>query len=194
MKRQIFICSLIALLLLLFTASSYAVPYRHKATGLVFPERLASMKKGEVRDYGKNNPALGISVGYNSPGIALTIFVYDYGIKEFPAGPDDPVMKQHFDQVVGDVMKMGEQGKYENLILERIVDEVVLGQSPQGPKALSASFSFVRNGQKNISELYLVSYRKHFIKIRYSYDENNKTKAMKTLNGLLNRLAIMLRK
>lgn len=183
-----------ALLLLLFTATSFAVPYRHKATGLVFPERLVSMKKAEVRDFGKNNPGLGVSVGYNLPGIALTIFVYDYGIKEFPAGPEDPVMKKHFDQIVGDVMKMGEQGKYEYLILEKISDVIVIGSSPKGPRALSASFSYEVKGEKSLSELYLISYKKHFIKIRYTYNEAVEKKAKMVLGQLLNRLALMMRK
>lgn len=194
MKRHILICLAVSLILLFFSVSAFAVPYRHSATGLVFPDRLASMKKGEVRDFEKDNPGLGVSVGYDAPGIALTIFIYDYRIKEFPANPDDPAMKKHFDQVLSDVMKMGEQGKYEYLILENISDEIVLGASKKGPRVLSASFSYVLNGEKSVSALYLVSYKKNFIKLRYTYNENVKAKAKVILRQLLYRLALMLRK
>jgi|WetSurMetagenome_2_1015567.scaffolds.fasta_scaffold04467_8 hypothetical protein len=194
MKRHISICLAVSLILLFFSVSAFAAPYRHSATGLVFPDRLASMKKGEVRDFEKDNPGLGVSIGYNAPGIALTIFIYDYRIKEFPDGPGDPVMKQHFDQVLGDVMKMGEQGKYDYLILENIADEIVLGASKKGPRALSASFSYILNGEKSLSALYLISYKKNFIKIRFTYNENVKGKATLILRQLLYRLALMLRK
>jgi hypothetical protein len=193
MKRRVFICSLIALLLLLFTSGVFAASYQHPATGLVFPDTLASLKKGEFTDYEKRQRGLGIGVSYTASGIAANIFVYNFGIRDFPAGPDEPAMKKHFEQVVGDVVNFGKQGKYLNL-KQLSEKEVVLGPSPNGPRALSASFSFMVNKMDSVSSLYLISYKKHFIKVRYTYDKKVKDKGDAILARLLNELAAMMQK
>jgi hypothetical protein len=193
MKRLIAICSLIALFLLVFSFSALAASYRHPATGLVFPDRLASLKKGEVKNFEKERPGLGISVGYNAPGIAMTIFVYDYGIKDIPRSIDDPAIRRHFEQVVGDVTVLGKRGQYDNL--QQLSEKaVVLSPKRKGPKALLATFRYILNGRDTLSRLYLTSYKGHFVKIRYSYDNDryNNRRADKILRQALDSLARML--
>jgi hypothetical protein len=193
MRRDIYICSLIIAALLLFASGASAAPYQHPATGLVFPDRLASMQKDKVTDYEKDNPGLGVGIGYNSPGITLTIYVYNYGIKSLPGSPDDPAIRQHFAQVVGDVMTMGLRGRYIDLVKSQET-EVVLGSSPTGPKALSASFSYVQNNVERLSKLYLTSYKNHFVKVRYTYNKGVHVRAENTLRQLLEELAVMFQK
>jgi hypothetical protein len=193
MKRHIAIFSVVVLFLLLFSFSSFAAPYQHTATGLVFPDRLASLQKDKVTDFEKDHPGLGVGIGYYSHGITLNIFIYNNGIKDLMAGPDDPTMKKHFSQVIGDVFALEQRGKYVNL--QKLSEsEVVLGSSPKGPKALSASFSFVANNVERLSKLYLICYKKHFVKIRYTCNKNMKQTAEKTLARVLNELAVMMQK
>lgn len=165
-------------------------PYRHKATGLVFPVQLAALAKGDVTDYESKHPGLGISVGYDRPGITATIYLYTLNLKSVPADLAAPVMQQHFKLAAGEVLRTGKAGTYADL-KQTAEEEVDWGAPQQGTRALHAAFSFTVDSTARLSHLYLTSYRDYFLKVRFTYAVSARTEAEAVLKELLEALGTM---
>jgi len=157
-----------------------AEPYRHAPTGIVFPDRLAGLeKKADITDFEPDYPGFGISVGYNGPGITVTVYLYTLGIKRIPAGPDSSILKEELQHAEGDITTMEERGSYAN------VKKISEGKAPlnvngSGPVALYAYYRYTQNGESRVSYLYLTGFRNHFLKIRFTYDKDVRLTAERT--------------
>jgi hypothetical protein len=55
--------------------------------GLNFPASIAGAERVSVREYEKDNPGLGYSVGYRQPDAVTTVYIYDLKARNIP---DDP--------------------------------------------------------------------------------------------------------
>ena len=106
---------LLFLLLACITLSAEAQTnsYRHPATGLVFPETLVEMPMVSLTDHEKNNPGLGVSIGYNAPGITATVYLYTLGLRSISGDLASPILKEHFNQVIQDIYKVEKLGYYK---------------------------------------------------------------------------------
>ncbi len=113
LKRFVLCIWVISLVFLLAASMAAAETYRHPATGLVFPDTIAGMNKGKVTVF--EQPELGVGIGYNLPGVSMTIFIYNLGFKAVPADVSSPVFKAQFDQAVGDIYQAGKMGVIENI-------------------------------------------------------------------------------
>jgi len=170
---------------------AFAEPYRHEATGLVFPDLLAGMEKWRVTDLEKDRPGFGVSIGYNAPGITLTIYVYNLGMKSIPSDPKDPVFIDQFLASVGDIYRAGQAGVYTNLT--RLYEkEISLTPAENAPKALLGAFSFLKRDKEGRSMLVLIGYKDHFLKVRYTYDKTLEPLAEAVFKKLLEDLAAMM--
>jgi hypothetical protein len=150
---------LIILLLACITLSAEAQTnsYRHLATGLVFPETLAEMPMVSLTDHEKDNPGLGVSIGYNAPGITVTLYLYTLGLRSISGDPASPILKEHFNQVIQDIYKVEELGYYKN-VKKLSQGAAFLKQDNRGPKALFASL-LCPSGTDRLSKLYLLDTR-----------------------------------
>ena len=135
MKRVAVKWFLLFILFLCARPDLLANPYRHAGTGLVFPEKLATLEKGEVTDYEREHPGLGVSIGYNAPGITVTVCLYTMGLKTVPNDIKSGVMKIHFEQVMGDVKRIEEYGIYAR-VKKTSEGEITIGDSKKVIKAL----------------------------------------------------------
>ncbi len=179
------------LFLLFLPFQAFAEPYRHEATGLVFPDRLAGMEKWRVTDFEKEQPGLGVSIGYTGPGITLTLYVYNLGLKSIPSDPKDKILTDQFAAGVQDIYRAGEAGAYTNLT--RLYEkEISLTPAENSPKALLAEFSLLKRAKEGRSILILMGYKDHFVKIRYTYDKTLERMAGMVLQKLLEDLAAMM--
>ena len=78
--------------LFLFTLNiqkTEAAPYQHPETGLLFEETMGGLTKGNVRNFEEKYPGLGVSIGYNAPGITATVYIYNLGLGIFVIGEPD---------------------------------------------------------------------------------------------------------
>ncbi len=166
-----------------------AEPFRHSETGMVFPDQLADMDRGEVTDYEAEQPGLGVSVGYNAPGITLTIYLYKMGMESVPDNIESAIFILHFKQVVDDVVQAGQLGYYGNL-KKSTETSVPLPGRKNVPRVLAASFSYTQNGVDRLSKLYLLPFRNHFLKVRFTYDTVVHAKAEDVLGKFLDSLAL----
>lgn len=74
-----------------------AAAYRHGRTGIVFPDRVATLEKeARVTDFEAEFPGLGVSVGYNGPGITVTVYIYTQGLDVIPTDLESYILMDHF--------------------------------------------------------------------------------------------------
>jgi len=193
LKTLIWLCSVVMLLVLPCVQEASAASYIHSQTAMVFPDQLAGMDRGTVTDFEKEHPGYGVSIGYNAPGITVTIYLYNLGMESLSDSLESPVLAAHFEQVVEDVVQAGRMGMYDSL--QKTAEAVVVFPPRQsGHGALSANFSMVQQGVDRISNLYLLVYRNHFLKVRFTYDRNVQAQAENSLDQFLAYLAANLEK
>ncbi len=86
---------------------------RSDDTTISFPE-VDGWEKGDVQIY--PDGALGYSVPYRSDaGDAITIYVYDGGVKKIPDDLNHKILKDQMKQAKNEVFAMGEAGLYKNV-------------------------------------------------------------------------------
>ncbi len=177
--------SLFLMISLLMAQSAWAEAYRHSATGIVFPDRIATLeKRAEATDYETKSPGLGVSVAYDGPGITVTVYVYTMNMKFIPTGLNSLVLRDNFSQAVWDIERMGELGRYSDV--KRISDgEVSWDASGKGVTSHHAFYSYWQNGRDRLSHLYLMGFRNHFFKIRFTYDEDRQKYAERIRSEML---------
>jgi hypothetical protein len=187
--------SLLFLLLACITLSVDAQTnsYMHPETGLVFPETLVEMPMVSLTDHEKDNPGLGMSIGYNAPGITVTVYLYTLGLRSISDDLASPILKEHFNQVMQDIYKVEELGYYKN-VKKLAQGTTFLKQDNTGPKALFALLSYVQGGTDRLSKLYLLGHKNHFIKIRFTYDKAVQKHSEETLKQFLNEIGAMIQR
>jgi hypothetical protein len=171
--------------------SALAAPYQHAATGVTFPERLGTLEKGQVTDFEKDHPGLGVSVGYHGPGITVTLYIYTMGLEAVPEDLKSSTIRNHFNQVCADVMRAGERGLYANV--SKISEDQVTWGDPSKTKSLHAWFTYLQNGRDRLSHLYLMGFKNHFFKVRFTYDKSEGATAEGLQKRFLRELAQILR-
>lgn len=138
-------------------------PRVDKELKVEFPD-IDGWEKSEITKY--PTAALGYSIGYNSPeGGAVTVYVYNGGMKNIPDGATDNTVKSELERAKGDIRQAGKMGYYED-VKEIKNDTITLGGATGKVKALRSLFNFSARGQAVTSEIYIFGYQNNFIKIR----------------------------
>jgi hypothetical protein len=132
---------------------------------------------GPLRYSGENrfsDRRLGRSFGYNTSGISLSIYVYDYGVRDIPDGDSAPLCEQ-FESAK---LEIERGGNYENVVLRGEFTRPLAGQtggpddtepaSTAGLVAREALYEFDRHGMHAVSVLWLTAVDGHFLKLRLS--------------------------
>lgn len=174
-------------------ADAQTTQYRHPATGLIFPDSIAGILRGNVTDFEEKSPGLGVSVAYDRPGITATVYIYTLGLRSIPNDLSSPIFKNHLAQVIQDIYKVEKMGYYKSVI-KAAEGMTFLRADKTGPQALFASFSYVQNGTERLSKIYLLGHKQHFVKIRFTYDKSVQAQAEEKLTAFLNAMADMLEK
>ncbi len=122
---------------------------------------------GPLRYAGENRYSdrrLGTSFGYNTSGISLTIYVYDYGVRDIPDGPDSVAACEQFESAKREIEH---GGNYQNVVLRHEVSRR-MQDAAGAPMAREALYEFDRNGVHAISMLWLTAADGYFVKLRLS--------------------------
>lgn len=177
---------------LLIFQVALADPYHHATTGIVFPDHIATLEKEEqITDYEAENPGLGVGVGYNAPGITVTVYIYTMGNKIIPTDLKSSVLMNHFSLVSGEIVKTGSMGYYSD-VMRISENEIVWSDDRMGTKSLHASFNYNQHGQDRVSHLYLLSIENNFLKVRFTYDKEIKESAEKLQKEFLEEFSSIL--
>jgi len=177
---------------LLMIQAAWAEPYRHQATGLVFPERIATLvKESEVTNFEAKSPGLGVGVAYDGPGITVTVYLYTAGLKAVPHDLESPVLKEYFQEALRDVARAKEMGYYSQV--EKLSEDTAAwSDAGAETKSLHASFRVRRGNRDRLSHLYLLGFQNHFFKARFTCDQKIQETAERTQKEFLAELARIL--
>jgi hypothetical protein len=122
---------------------------------------------GPMRFTGQNRYSdrrLGRSFGFGASGISLTIYVYDYGLRDIPDGPDSVPACEQFERAKAEIES---GGNYQNVVLRRQVTRR-MRDTADAPLAREALYEFDRNGVHAVSLLWVTAADGYFVKLRLS--------------------------
>jgi hypothetical protein len=128
---------------------------------LKLPQTIGPLRYGGETRYDRR---MGRSFAYNASGIALNVFVNDYGIRNLPDGPDSP---EACEQYQGARNEIESGGNYQNVVLRSEVSRPLRADRPS-PIAREAVYEFEHNGLHAVSVLWLTAADGFFIRLRLS--------------------------
>lgn len=162
--------------------------YEHNETGLLFRDKIHGFTKTQVVDHEKNSPGYGVGVGYKKGNIAATIYIYRMGHKFIPDNIDSDVVLSQLNNDIREIISAKNAGYYDLVNIEK-KDYIYLDHDKK-QKAHRVLFSISYENRELLSYLYLTVYKKHFFKIRYTYDKHNKYEADMIFSQLLSGIGI----
>ena len=130
--------------------------------GLTFPTSLLDLKRISVRDY--EEPGLGFSIGYQSPTITATVFVYDRRIRNIPAGIDSPEVRAEFDRAYAELERAVRQGTHPSINRLELRERGELRTTPI--KFRFATVDLFGSGNAKRSFLFVTGFHGAFLKAR----------------------------
>jgi hypothetical protein len=134
------------------------------------------------------NKALGYAIVYLGDGVIIKVFVYDLGREKIPDGPDSDAVKAEMYESLLALEENKAKGLYKSI---QPIDEKVipLGTREGALKVRRKRYEVeIAKEGPAIAELYVTGYKNHFIKLRTTYPAENKEKAQKALDNLLDAL------
>lgn len=160
-------CGLLGLVLVLCAGPARPVPLSDNTVRLL-PSKFRLLQNiGPMRYTGTNrytDRRLGQSFGYGASGISLTIYVYDFGLRGLPDGPDSVAACEQFERAKREI-EIG--GNYQNVVLRREVTRR-MRDTADAPLAREAVYEFDRNGIHATSLLWVTVADGYFVKLRLS--------------------------
>ena len=161
-------------------------PYTHPQSQLIFPESLGGMPRVSAYDYEARRPGLGVSIKYRveSPMIFADVYVFNGGRPVIAEGVDDPLVTQMFEGAIAEIRGMGEIGRYGDVSLIG-TDSISLGEAPGARRVLRARFSYTLAEGAVYSHVYGLAVHNHFVKLRFTYRQDQAAEAVPVLAGVL---------
>ena len=129
---------------------------------------------------------LGYSRAYRAPGVVATVYVYNKGLAEVPAGAKSATVKKEMQQAADDIETARQQGLYKSAAEVGKEEVIRLGKGKDAPSALRRTFDLERPKDGEFrSVILLTGYKDHFIKLRISYSRKEEEAAEKKMAVLL---------
>lgn len=187
-KKYIPVCILILLSVVLGSSKTFATNtnYVHRPTGLVLPMKISFFKRGDIRDYDLNYPGLGTGIPYNFADINAMVHIYDRGRNGLEVKVDDikGEVKGAMDEVYDKVKK-----RYYGSV--ELLDPSSVFRSGGGKRPVYMAGFTINVGSQTFREyIYVTSYKKHFVKIRFTHSGSLSDDIVR--NAFLNKLILML--
>ena len=137
---------------------------------------------------------LGYALGYNAPGLTVTVYVYNAGRKTIPDGAKSDAVAEEMKGTVKALEDARKAGYYTSVKEVGKEETVALGKGKAAPAALRRTFEVEsdKTGAR-LSETYLTGYKDHFVKLRVSFEPEGKEEAQKKLATLLEALGAALK-
>jgi hypothetical protein len=161
------------------------------ATGLAFPAFLCGwLRERDLQWCGQ--PGLGHSLAYGHPTLHVkaSVYVYDLGLSHVPEAPHDPLLQQHFQQVLGDVYRLQEHHQGGADLLTEAT--LTLGEAP--PRRALHAVLQLRGGDRGdcLSHALLLGYHNQFLKVRVTYPTDARATAEEDVSRFFTALGYLL--
>ena len=167
-------------------------PYNHPETGISFPVRLGPFTLIGVQKY--DDPGLGTAVKYqrNETLNALTLYLYDLGLKDIPSGNGSAAVSEQFSNARNEVRRAKEMGYYQEV--ELLYEDNLKLETAGGPLTFSlVCFSITTNNIRHKSYLLVTGYGNQFLKIRSTFPEELQEEGDRSLSIFLEELGRLMK-
>lgn len=156
-------------LILSWTALMYLPAHADVVGGIDFPRILGGFELRSVIDNEKSNPGLGLTLFYSTPGVKVSVFVYNNSERNIPEGIDSNIIHNEFIRARGNV----QQAYPDAQILVR-EDRLLVAGVP----ILESAFQYTEIGLASrdtvLSHLYLTARKGNFVKVRATYSATDR--------------------
>jgi hypothetical protein len=144
--------------------------------GLTFPAAIAGAERFSVRDYEKDNPGFGHSVGYRQPGMVTTVYVYDLKKPEIPDNPAAPAIKAEFESARAEILWAQRQGVYSRV---EPIDEFSIADAHGSARLVCAgvALAYADHPGERVSYLCLGGWKSKFVKFRATMEQRSQADA-----------------
>jgi hypothetical protein len=171
-------------------------PYREAQSEIVFPVSMAGLKRNQVEKF--KEAAWGVAIRYHGePHIKVDVIIYDGGTQEIGSGTKSETVQTHFKGLAANLHEMERRGIYKG------VKEISSGEeqfaTPHGDISFlhdCHTFSQLQFGRPDDayeglrrSHTYLAGYKDKFVKVRYTYPDEERKTCDKTLEKFMSELA-----
>jgi hypothetical protein len=148
--------------------------------GLTFPPLVAGAERFSLREYEKENPGLGYSVGYRQPDAVATVYIYDLKQRDIPDDPSAPAIKAQFAAASADVFRTQQQGVYLKVESR---GEFSMADASGRTRLLCAAFWLTRAGGELASYLCVGGWNNKFVKFRITGQQQSQPEAQRFLQA-----------
>lgn len=162
--RSSFLFFFVSVLILALAATSFAAAFRHKATGLVLPEKLAFFTRGDKIDLDRNYPGQGMGILYRLADINAMVQIYDLNRKSIKITEADILAQTK--AVHKEVFSKVDRGYYDRVDL--LMEPSVYVKNGGGP-VYATGFTVFVEGRSFREYIYITFYRRHFVKVRVTH-------------------------
>ena len=151
---------------------------------LEFPTKIGSLESnGQPHKY--DDPRLGKSYTYGAPGMFLTIYSYDAGVKEISDGGDTNATCEQFEEAKYGVPKAPD---FKNVTLKN--EQLVrLGSTEDSPLLREAVIELDRGDRHGISYIWITGAAKYFLKLRFTAVDDLRDQLPDIRQGILSTVA-----
>lgn len=137
-------------------------PTTVRVNGFDLPKEVAQFELRQVLDNERSHPGLGYTVFYNTPGVKVSLYLYNLQ-GPVPEGVGDTT-REHFVQTHRDILSAHPDGE-------------LLGKARYaeagGVPVMHAAYGYEEDREKVTSHLFLTALRNNFVKIRATYDRDH---------------------
>ena len=148
--------------------------------GLTFPPAVADAERFSVREYEKENPGLGYSVGYRLSDAVATVYIYDLKQRDIPDDPSAPAIQAQFAAASADVLRTQQQGVYFKVEPR---GEFSMTDARGSTRLLCAAFQLTRTGGELASYLCVGGWNNRFVKFRITGQQQSQPEAQRFLQA-----------
>jgi hypothetical protein len=156
---------------LLLSSAAWASEH-DDAIDVTFPDKLGGLSLQGRQTFGQK--ALGASYGYQNEwgSLRVGIYVYNGGLRSIPGDLAAPVVRRHFEQVIGEAKSLQATGQVRAVELTDTAP-LLTALPGCGPQFVHQGFTMEMNaGLQLTSATWLTVMRDNFIKLRVSYRSN----------------------
>lgn len=159
-----------ALILALATTATHAATFE-PALGVTLPDEVAGLTFAGKKEFSQKE--LGVNYAWQRNGPTRgSVYIYTSGAGTIPDGTDAPIVRRHFDQVIGEVQQMAAIGRARSVTLTGSSEQVTRYPGC-GPQFIWRGYEMVLDVGTITSYTYVTGLKNNFVKLRISHSKDD---------------------
>ncbi len=154
-------------LVLVLAATAVRAATFEPALGVSLPDAVAGLTFVGKKEFPQKE--LGVNYAWQRNGPTRgAVYIYTAGAKTVPDGTEAPIVRRHFNQVIGEVQQMAAIGQARSVTLTG-ASEQVTRYPGCGPQFIWRGYDMVLDAGTITSYTYVTGLKNNFVKLRVSH-------------------------